>query len=217
MNTRTHLFSLIATSLAVGCGASEAPPPQDPVATGIGMSPFTKDNSNVTTTNSQITVPNTPSSTAASTGPSDSVNPVAATQPQHSPMSAPQRDRDAGATETSFNAPVKSAPSTKPYGDPARAPDNTRTNQRDRNGSTLTPLDQGNSPAEIKITATIRDQLVNDKALSFNAKNIKVITVGTKVTLRGVVKSESEKAAIENYSRKAAGVTEVDNQIEVKK
>jgi len=99
--------------------------------------------------------------------------------------------------------------------EPAK-PDNTKVNERDRQ-STLTPLNQGNSTAEVKITAAIRRNMMGDKSLSFNAKNAKVITTGTKVTLRGPVNSEQEKAAIELFARNAAGVTEVDNQLEVKK
>jgi hyperosmotically inducible periplasmic protein len=95
-------------------------------------------------------------------------------------------------------------------------PDNTKVNERDRQ-STLTPLSQGNSSAEVKITAAIRRNMMGDKSLSFNAKNAKVITTGTKVTLRGPVNSEQEKAAIELFARNAAGVTEVDNQLDVKK
>ena len=46
---------------------------------------------------------------------------------------------------------------------------------------------------------------------------MKIITVAGKVTLRGPVKSDAEKATIEAKTKAAAGVTEVDNQLEVKK
>jgi osmotically-inducible protein OsmY len=78
-------------------------------------------------------------------------------------------------------------------------------------------MDQGNSGSETKISAGIRRGIMGDKTLSFTAKNVKVITVGTKVTLRGPVKTEQEKAAIEALAKQAAGVSEVDNQLEVKK
>ncbi len=93
--------------------------------------------------------------------------------------------------------------------------DNTRVNQRDR-AATVTPMDQGNSKEELKITATIRQGLMKNKALSFTAKNVKVVTVGTRVTLRGPVVKEEERAAIESVARSAPGVREVDNQLEVK-
>jgi osmotically-inducible protein OsmY len=59
--------------------------------------------------------------------------------------------------------------------------------------------------------------VVADDALSFNAKNVKIITVGGKVTLRGPVASAAESTAIEKSARAVAGVVQVDNQIEVKR
>jgi osmotically-inducible protein OsmY len=94
--------------------------------------------------------------------------------------------------------------------------DNTKTNDRDRHGA-LTPMDQGNSGSETKITATIRKGIMADSTLSFTAKNVKVITVGSKVTLRGPVNSDPEKASIAALAKQTAGVSEVDNQLEVKK
>jgi len=94
--------------------------------------------------------------------------------------------------------------------------DNTRNNVRDRHDA-LTPGNQGNSAAETKITAEIRKGLMASKTLSFTAKNAKVITTGTKVTLRGTVKSVEEKAEIESVAKSTHGVSEVDNQLEVKK
>lgn len=93
--------------------------------------------------------------------------------------------------------------------------DNTKINDRDRHGA-LTPIDQGGGK-DRDITAAIRRAVVADGALSFTAKNVKIITVGGKVTLRGPVKSDAEKTAIESKAKAATGVTEVDNQLEVKK
>ncbi len=95
-------------------------------------------------------------------------------------------------------------------------PDNTKMNVRDRASSAVTPIDQGNSKTELAISASIRKAVVADKSLSFTAKNVKIITVGSKVTLRGPVKTEQEKATIEARARQAPGVTEVDDQLEVK-
>jgi hyperosmotically inducible protein len=100
--------------------------------------------------------------------------------------------------------------------DQTKNADNTKINDRDRHGA-LTPMNQGNSADETKITASIRKGLMGDSSLSFTAKNVKVITVGTKVTLRGPVSSDQEKSTIETRAKQTAGVTEVDNQLEVKK
>jgi hyperosmotically inducible periplasmic protein len=115
--------------------------------------------------------------------------------------------------------PQGAMPSTPPSAttpDTSKAADNTKNNQRDRNSGSLTPINQGNSVAETQVTATIRKGVVADKSLSINAKNVKIITVGTKVTLRGPVKSEQERATIEVLARQTTGVTEVDNQLEIK-
>jgi hyperosmotically inducible periplasmic protein len=93
--------------------------------------------------------------------------------------------------------------------------DNTKIDQRDREG-TLTPLDQGNSGAEIAMTASIRREIVGNKNLSTNAKNVKVIAVGSAATLRGPVQSEDEKSVIGSIATNSVEVTTVDNQLEVK-
>lgn len=101
--------------------------------------------------------------------------------------------------------------------DRSKRADNTGTNSRDANGGTMTPMNQGNSDMELKITANIRKSLVGDSALSFDAKNVKVITTGDKVTLRGPVKTAAEKTQIEAIARRTEGVRQIDNQLEVKK
>jgi osmotically-inducible protein OsmY len=94
--------------------------------------------------------------------------------------------------------------------------DNTAKNQRDNSGQTLTPIDQSNDPADIKITADIRKMVVHDKTLSATAKNCKIITSrGGAVTLRGPVNSAQEKRTIGDHAQ-AAGATSVSNQLEVK-
>lgn len=92
--------------------------------------------------------------------------------------------------------------------------DNTGRNERDRDDS-LTPLDQGNTPAEIVITASIRKDVIAEPSLSFTAKNIKVVTIGNRVTLRGPVTNEAEKSLIEAVAMRTTGVGRVDNQLEV--
>ncbi len=95
-------------------------------------------------------------------------------------------------------------------------PDNTAVNTRDRQDSRLTPMDQGGSEADRTTTQKVRQAVIADKALSFNAKNVKIITVNGKVTLRGPVKSDAERASIEAKAREVAGAGQVDNQLEVK-
>jgi len=96
-------------------------------------------------------------------------------------------------------------------------PDNTAVNERDRKSQTPTPLDQGNNKQDLDITQQIRKSVMADKTLSFTAKNIKIITTGGKVTLRGPVNTAEERNAIDAAARKVVGSSNVDNQIEIKK
>src|ERR1043165_1823930 len=108
---------------------------------------------------------------------------------------------------------------TEPVSPPPDA-DNTARNAQtnpDALAATNTPLDQGETEADLKITSSIRKSIVNDKSLSTNAHNIKIMTAGGKVTLRGPVKSEQEKSKIEGYAKVATGVAQVDNMLEVEK
>jgi hyperosmotically inducible protein len=95
------------------------------------------------------------------------------------------------------------------------AADNTAVNKRDADGKTLTPFDQGESAADREMTAKIRREVVDLPDLSINAQNVKIITNGGKVTLRGPVASQAERDAIQKIAEEAAGAEHVDNQLEV--
>ena len=108
-----------------------------------------------------------------------------------------------------------SRPSAKPVETGDVAPDNTKVNQRDRGGATVTPLDQGSEDADLKITQDLRQRLVNDDGLSFDGKNVKIVTSGAVITLRGPVKSQTEKQSIESAARAVPGVASVNDELEV--
>lgn len=102
--------------------------------------------------------------------------------------------------------------------EPGRSPadaDNTGRNVRDRSGETLTPMDQSNAPADLRITQSIRQAIVKEDGLSMDARNVKVITSNGIVTLRGPVDSEAERARIEALARGMSEVRRVDSQLEV--
>jgi osmotically-inducible protein OsmY len=88
-------------------------------------------------------------------------------------------------------------------------------NKRDANASTKTPLDQKENQADVSLTAKIRQQVLDVKDLSIDARNVKIITADGKVTLRGPVKSSEERETIERIARDVAGVGNVENQLEV--
>src|ERR1017187_855877 len=94
--------------------------------------------------------------------------------------------------------------------------DNTARNVRDRNSRTLTPLDQGNSQADVNTTAQIRKEIIAGKDLSVNARNVKIITTNGRVTLRGPVNTAEEKRFIGEIADRIARSENVDNQLEVK-
>ena len=62
------------------------------------------------------------------------------------------------------------------------------------------------------ISAPGQDQ---ERASRVNAQNVKIITQSGKVTLRGPVKSEEEKAQIAKMAEEVACPGNVDNQLEV--
>lgn len=126
--------------------------------------------------------------------------------------------RDQGERDTTARAPesksyLSKAPEAK--APESKAPDNTGINERDRTGALPTPMDQSNESADLKITESIREALMKDDSLSFTAKNVKIITEKGIVTLRGPVANQAEKDSIAAKARAVAGVTKVDNLIEV--
>ncbi len=80
----------------------------------------------------------------------------------------------------------------------------------------VTPISQGNNSRDLKMTAAIRREIISNGDLSFTAKNVKIITNGGHVTLKGEVKSQQERDAIEGTAIRVAGVANVDDQIVVK-
>lgn len=93
-------------------------------------------------------------------------------------------------------------------------PDNSGRNVRDDDGSTLTPTDQSNAPADVALTQKIRKGITSNDAMSVQARNIKIITRSGVVTLRGPVKTMDERTTIESLA-KSAGATRIDNQLEI--
>jgi osmotically-inducible protein OsmY len=61
----------------------------------------------------------------------------------------------------------------------------------------------------------IRASIVDDKSLSTYAHNVKIVAQDGKVTLKGPVRSEEEKSAIEGKATEIAGAGNVISQLEV--
>lgn len=218
----TSLASLASiAAVATGCAREPQMQPNVP-STEVTTEDATYNGSANTmpTTARTVTPPpaarTTPAPAPATNNTSDTSSSVSTPPP---PANA-TRDAHAkpGATDADRAA---AAPATPPAngtadGNTRSDADNTRVNARDRHGANPTPLDQGNGKDDIRITADIRKGVVSDSSLSFTAKNVKIITTGGKVVLRGPVKSAQERATIEAKARATAGVSDVDNQLEVK-
>lgn len=97
----------------------------------------------------------------------------------------------------------------------AKPADNTATNAVDRDRSTTTPMDQSNDKEAIETTAAIRQAVMSDKSLSTSAHNVKIVTAGNTVTLRGSVPSAEEKTRIESLAVKSASGKKVRNEISI--
>jgi len=97
----------------------------------------------------------------------------------------------------------------------ATAPDNSKVNEKMENNKELNSQDQGSSESDIKLTQNIRQDIVAQDQFSTEAKNIKVITIAGKVTLKGPVKSMDEKNRLQSIAVKIAGAKNVVNEITV--
>jgi len=94
-------------------------------------------------------------------------------------------------------------------------PDNTGINVRDRGQNSPTADQQKDKQNDLKMTQDIRRSIVRDKSLSTYAHNVKIITQNGMVTLRGPVRSQEEKGAIEAKATEVAGVKHVKSELQI--
>jgi osmotically-inducible protein OsmY len=93
--------------------------------------------------------------------------------------------------------------------------DNTKVNKRDESKQQPTADQQKENSSDREITRKIRRSIVKDKSLSTSAHNIKIITQGGAVTLKGPVRSAEEKKAVEVKAVAVAGEANVKSEIQV--
>jgi len=107
---------------------------------------------------------------------------------------------------------------TQTTGAPVQKPANdTALDIRDQHGAMPTPPDQANDKDDIETAAAIRRAVVADSSLSMDAKNVKIVVKDGLVTLRGPVKTEAERDQIEKKAMTIAGVTNVENHLDIEK
>jgi len=96
-----------------------------------------------------------------------------------------------------------------------QAPDNSKTNQRDR-GDTSPTADQAKSnKTDTDLAKKIRQSVNADKSLSTYAHNVKIVVQDGHVTLRGPVRTDAERDAIKQKAVEIAGAENVVSQLEI--
>src|SRR6185295_4035996 len=95
--------------------------------------------------------------------------------------------------------------------------DNTERNKRDRDRTTVTPEKQGSSKADTEMVARIRRSITDNKSLSTNAHNVKIVVNEGHVWLRGPVANETEKNTVLAVAKEVAGEKNITSNLEITK
>jgi len=95
-------------------------------------------------------------------------------------------------------------------------PDNTETNRPGKTPDATRADEQGQTAADLELTRKIRKAIVANKSLSTYAHNIKIISREGVVTLKGPVRSDDEKKAIDSAATQIAGAASVKDELTVK-
>lgn len=94
--------------------------------------------------------------------------------------------------------------------------DNTRANKQDRERGEPSADQARQNKGDRELMQQIRKSIMEDKALSTYAHNVKIIARNGKVTLKGAVRSEEEKRTIESKAVAVAGQGNVTGELTVK-
>jgi osmotically-inducible protein OsmY len=93
--------------------------------------------------------------------------------------------------------------------------DNTKVNERDRAKDAATADQQKENAGDRDLAQKIRRAVMDDKSLSTYAHNVKIIAQDGRVTLKGPVRTETEKKTIEGKALAVAGAGHVVNEISI--
>ncbi len=127
---------------------------------------------------------------------------------------APQFKKDAWPDYTEATSTEALRSYRDSIGGDVTEPDNSAQNEKETREDAPNPTDQGNSDKDIQITKDIRASIM-DADLSFNAKNIKIITNNEHVTLKGVVGSDAEHKAIIKIAGNHANTGKITDDLKV--
>jgi hyperosmotically inducible protein len=98
----------------------------------------------------------------------------------------------------------------------ATKPDNTKMNKGDAKPGAVTADQQKTNASDQDVTKNIRRSIMADKSLSTYAHNVKIITQNGAVTLKGPVRSDSEKQSVVAKAVAVAGADKVTDELTVK-
>lgn len=101
-------------------------------------------------------------------------------------------------------------------GSASQTPDNAAANRPGNSPDATRADQQGLTANDREITRKIRKAVVADKSLSSYAHNVKIISRNGVVTLKGPVRSDEEKKAVESAATQIAGAANVKNELTVK-
>jgi osmotically-inducible protein OsmY len=93
--------------------------------------------------------------------------------------------------------------------------DNTKVNTRDRSEGAVTADQQKDNATDRTLTQKVRQSLIRDKSLSTYAHNVKIVSQGGEVTLKGPVRSDEEKQIVEAKAAEVAGTGHVRNELTI--
>ena len=93
--------------------------------------------------------------------------------------------------------------------------DNTKVNTRDRSEGAVTADQQKENVTDRTLTQKVQQSLMRDKSLSTYAHNVKIVSQGGEVTLKGPVRSDEEKQIIETKAAEVAGTGHVRNELTI--
>lgn len=86
---------------------------------------------------------------------------------------------------------------------------------RTEHDGAVTSGDQSHAKTDLSITQSVRRAVVADTGLSTNARDVKIVTSNGVVTLRGPVANASERLAVGATAQRVAGVSRVENELEI--
>ncbi|MBY0358317.1 MAG: BON domain-containing protein [Candidatus Obscuribacterales bacterium] len=99
--------------------------------------------------------------------------------------------------------------------DEAPKADNTAQNHGVLEKDSVTAEKQKNYTSDVKVLARLRRSIMDEKGLSMDAQNVKILYSDGQVILRGPVNSENEKSRIEQVIKNCSDVTSIKNELTI--